>query len=627
MSAAAAGILFVANASLVGYTATRVARRQSHSPLDFLFYSLLVGVSEVVAICLLLGVVGLLAWPEVLVAEIVLAAYGRFKIPAAGSPGRPTVWWPAVIAGVVILSISCVVALSSRSTDADTITYHLVNAAAWLHNGNIWQLPFTTPNGPDATAPGNGDIFTTWLMMPSHSDQIVCLTPIIFGSLCVLATAQLARALGATTRRGVVVGLVIMAIPAIAVTQSHSALVDLAGPAFIVSALVLAFRARAESRDLLWVCAGFCLGFAAGSKVVDLLPSVLALFIAMSLANTRRWHALALLIGGYIPLGAVWYVRNWIEAGNPLFPDIIRFGPLNFRGAPLVDNTSILAHIVMGHWATVGTIIGIAAEIIGPALAVLVVAVFGARHAKAVTGRIGLLAALITLGYLVTPYTGGGPAAHTDEIATAMRYLFPALFVAAGVTAAVLNVRSLRILVAVSALYSVIVLTKAGDFRSDLTVTPMDIAVAALVAVALCGAIAIAAKMFRSGYRAGVRTAIAATVIAFCGAWALYSRIPAQASDGVIQTLGHRVAAVGVPYPRYLLGADLSTTVVTVGDGPQGAQTIIEDKQAFDKALADLNVNVLAVGWTNGIVPKGWTVGDDWVAVGEQAGAIVYRRR
>jgi hypothetical protein len=629
MNDAEAGILLTSNVLLVGYTALRLARSQSKSTLDLPFYGLLSGVIEAVGICVVLGAVGLLGWLEVLIAEVIIAVYARYRTPVPTRTSLGSVmWWPAVIASVVILSISIVIALSSRSMDADTITYHVVNASTWLHNGNIWQLPFTNPNGPDATAPGNADIFTTWLLLPSHSDQLACITPIVFGSLCVLATAQLARSLGATTLRGVAVGLAIIVAPIITLTQSRSALVDLAGPAYVVSALVLALRARIEDRGFLWIGAGVCLGLAAGSKVVALPPSIFALFIAVTLASTRRRHAGALLIAGYIPFASVWYVRNWVEAGNPLFPDVIRLGPLNLRGAPLADNTSVLTHLLMGHWAIVGNVAGIVAEVVGPVLAMLVVAMIHVRHTKRLTGRLSVLTALMIFGYLVTPYTGGGPAGHTDEIATAMRYLFPALFVAGSVTAAVLNPRTFKILGAISALYgAAIFVTKASQFRSDLTFTLPDIATATLIALGSCGSIAIATKMFRSGHVPSRPNVAAAVLVACVGAILLYGRIPAEAPDGVVQTLGNRVAAIGVPYPRLLLGADLSTTVLSVGAGPQGAQTVISDQQAFDAALADLNVNVLAVGWTTGLAPNGWTVGNNWVEVGQQAGATVYRRR
>jgi hypothetical protein len=180
------------------------------------------------------------------------------------------------------------------------------------------------------------------------------------------------------------------------------------------------------------VLAGAGLGLALGTKwyAVTGVAAVLAVW-----ASARRRDVLrpAGALVGLIALGGgFWLLRNWIETGNPLFPQ-----PLGPFGAPR-DTLREQAGFTLAHyafdWDVWSTYLRPAfAESFGWTGAVLAV---GALVAAALRPRgrvLAVLAGTVVLGavYAVTPYSAFGPEGQPVLAAASARYGLPALLGAA----------------------------------------------------------------------------------------------------------------------------------------------------------------------------------------------------
>ena len=150
-----------------------------------------------------------------------------------------------------------------------------------------------------------------------------------------------------------------------------------------------------------------------------------------------------MVIGVALP-SAFWFVRDWVEVGNPLFPEPVRiFGHQLFAGptSPLTRySTSLLQHLLRVDTGPLSTWSHDVGQLVGPVLVlaacgVIVGAVVGIKRRQWELLALSLTAAAAWLAYAVTPYTGGGPDGVTYLITSQLRYALPALFLSAMVAA------------------------------------------------------------------------------------------------------------------------------------------------------------------------------------------------
>ena len=93
------------------------------------------------------------------------------------------------------------------------------------------------------------------------------------------------------------------------------------------------------------VISGLALGFAAGTKpgfVVGALIAVVLVLLAASWRSLgwRRPAGVAVILAALLGIvGAPFYVRNWIELGNPLAPFALKLGPIQLPG--MLDLTKV----------------------------------------------------------------------------------------------------------------------------------------------------------------------------------------------------------------------------------------------------------------------------------------------
>jgi MYXO-CTERM domain-containing protein len=211
--------------------------------------------------------------------------------------------------------------------------------------------------------PANGEVLTLWLMLFSTSDGLARLTSLLPLPLAGVATAGLARELGARRPWAVLAGLTVITLP-IVIAKSDSTYVDNLVMALVATAWFFGIRGmrdlRPSRRRTLYFLAGAAIGLAAGTKLSGLVP--LAIFgVAMVVASVLR-HRMAevrtsvgeiLAVGApAVLLGGFWYLQNILVHGNPVYP--FSLGPFEGRGTVeelIVRPPPELAGL--SHWAQV----------------------------------------------------------------------------------------------------------------------------------------------------------------------------------------------------------------------------------------------------------------------------------
>jgi hypothetical protein len=370
----------------------------------------------------------------------------------------------------------------------DALTDHLALPVDWVHNGRPGSLVSVNDALPYANYPNTHEILVTWVTAIARTlVPALLLTP---AALLLLA----ASIRGALAELGVRDHLAWLA--AGAVTTLPIAVVQLGGPntdvpatAWLACSAALAVgaaRPGAANRSALYATALIAAGLAVGTKTTPALLAVLALLIALwrVRADVRRhwrWPAIGLAVA--VAVGGVWYIRNLIDHGSPLWPlTTTPWGdpiPLPFRAidASLLGNFSATLHGRVGIYelALAGGLVLVAGA--------LTVVLWDARRTT-IAGALVVLAAL--LAFANAPYTG--ISSSTQLAVGATRYLLPCLL-AAAVTIALARRRPVL---------AALVLAAALGFNLDrdwILRFPQAPPATLLLAGAVAGAVAVAALM------------------------------------------------------------------------------------------------------------------------------------
>ena len=633
--------------------------------------------AQATAVPIVLGMVGLLRLPAVVVTHVALAAlavafHRRQPTPDGGPPvparGLSLLDLAAVGATTVYLALGTRLSLHpQRSFEFDTKEYHLANLASWLQAGHIWGLPYAQPGSMTANHPSSGEVFGLWLVLPSHGDELLYLAPIAFGLLAILAGALLGRELVAQrwgAGLGALAAAAVVTAP-IYFSQVDSLLTDLiAGVSVVTAVAYLALAHRTESPPApLVALAGIALGLGMGSKYTALLPGLVVGVVAIALLRrSRTWWW---LVPGVVVLAAPWYLRNIITTGNPLFPQPI--GPIDGAGSPYdVLDTSMLDQLGGGETEILRRTAVLARDFVGPLLALVALGVVLSlirlvrdrrrRGAVSLAGWMGLLA-VASLGiYLATPYTGGGPTGLDFIIVSCFRYALVGVLLAAvaGVVLAGRWVGGAAVTVTLGwNLWQIA--RDAGDERPQLEVGPATFFGAVALAAIVVAALQLAAARPEVVRRAPV-TALGVLMVAgsLATAFVAYHRLDRGRTpttlEATLLALGEDRPAVviGVADLRAVLGPRLKRPLVKVSRGGAAEEIPFADEDQLrrrilgdddtdppppelaaqlDRAIDDAGPDVLVTGGISPVgYPDGWRPAEGWcLAGGDEQGTVFVR--
>lgn len=311
---------------------------QPDSGLDAAITFGVVAAAGVAALVLVAGTTGMLT------AQVVLALTAGWALGAgvlaarAGLPRLPlrqlqrTVirhhpWETAVvILAVLALGWQLLVALVLPPFAFDAITYHLTIVATWVQAENVDPTPLSLCC---AYYPATSELLFTWPALFLGTDSLVDTVQIGFAALGALAVGGIARSAGLPAR-GAAAAAGLFAVTPIVLVQAPTNFADVTVAACALAALHALVRFAKTGAPPRLLVAGLATGLVLGIKGIGIVWGAVLMVGAIALA-VRAWRtgtisrraagiaATTFLIAS-LTLGSYWYVRNWVETGNPAYP-------------------------------------------------------------------------------------------------------------------------------------------------------------------------------------------------------------------------------------------------------------------------------------------------------------------
>lgn len=230
----------------------------------------------------------------------------------------------------------------------DCLNYHFTFPVEWMKHGSL-QNPITINDdlGP-SYYPINGSLIYLWLIYPLQNAFLADLGQIPFFIISFIALYGICRKLGISKEYSLYAACLFTVTPNY-FKQMEIAYVDVMACAWFLASgyFLLSFYYQRKLRDAVFFSLG--LGMLMGTKTAALpYAAVLFILLLFQLRGSFLYFfisaALIILTGGYA------YIRNFIQAGNPLYPLNMQFlGHTVFKG--VFEKSAYTAHISRDAYA------------------------------------------------------------------------------------------------------------------------------------------------------------------------------------------------------------------------------------------------------------------------------------
>ena len=352
-------------------------------------------------------------------------------------------WALAWIAGVAVAGGALAYVLSLSTTPVQHVDYmefHVPAVAGWIDSGSLWPILQFEPLKWSGYYPNTGNVLMLAATLPWNSDFLLRLLPLPWLALTVAAVYALALEWGAPRASALLAGLAVVSAPVILLFSLGAAMPDVVLFTGFTAGLLFLRRHQRSGRRSDLVLAGLGLGLALGTKWYGVPAAGLCglVWVFSRLVARERISSVmrdaVLLTGVSLLTGGIWLLRNLVAAGNP-------FQPVGVADDPVRDE---LGSSIADYRSEPSTLVDIAQDIVELSvrpvglLLLLSVAVGGAvairrREWSVLAGAV--LASLIALAYVVTPYTAQGPVGDPNFAWVNARYAMPALLIGAAMIA------------------------------------------------------------------------------------------------------------------------------------------------------------------------------------------------
>ncbi len=301
---------------------------KSEERLERTVFALALGLGVMAYVVLALGLLKLarptFLWGGALALGLVGLALVRPQLTWRKPKSEESGLGPLLIAaGFGLVGLATLFGALTLPTQWDELAYHLAVPKVFLREGRIFYIPYDHHSNFPFT------LQMLYLLMLSAGSVLGAkLVHSLCGLLLVLAVAAFCkRHFGGG---GAVAAGVLLASPLV-LWEATTAYIDLGSALFVwlgFHALVNSSTAPRDGTSVRWlVVSALCMGFALGTKatVLGFWGLCLLGILGWNLMTERRWaretlpHA-ALWGSVSLGVGAIWYVKSWLFAGNPVYP-------------------------------------------------------------------------------------------------------------------------------------------------------------------------------------------------------------------------------------------------------------------------------------------------------------------
>jgi len=252
--------------------------------------------------------------------------------------------WAALLVALAVTGLAWrgVLADALPPYGYDALTYHLPTVVTWIQEHEIVVSELSQIR---ARYPPAGELLFTWPVLFLDEIAYADTVQIGFAAAGALAVGGIARTAGLRRPAACVAGA-LFALTPVVLAQANTAYVDLVFASSLLLALYFIYRcATAQPSVPLLLLAGLAAAVVVGSKPNGVIGGVVLAVAAGAVLGSQRRHlpvparsstrmAVAFL-APVVLLGGWSYLRNWIEAGNPLWPARIELlGVRIFDGVP-----------------------------------------------------------------------------------------------------------------------------------------------------------------------------------------------------------------------------------------------------------------------------------------------------
>jgi hypothetical protein len=455
-------------AAALGYAAVGLRRRllPGWAGASARLAEVVLGLSLLVVTAELVGVVGLYRPGWLLLAALIVgaalgAATWRPRVDVA-LPSPAVAPYAIAAAGGAALLVAAHWAMPTQ-TGLDigmylpnTTWHNAPFAARFVQDHQVGALHFTEVlNLTVWFYPQNSELLHSVGILFLGNDFLSPLINIGWMALCLLAAWAFARPYGGGPIAVLAIALVLDA-NTLLLYQPGDAKNDTCGLFFLLASAAILVNADAQRRvaagtartfhsggpalrpvlpNGALIVAGLAAGLALGTKLNLLAPFALLTLGVIAVSAGYRWRATWVWVTSSLVTGGFWFIRNLINAGNPL--PWIKAGPLpgpdqldiNIRHPNNVahyllppDGGVIRDHLVPGLHSSFGDLwpLVLAAVIGGFLLAIM-------NGRTPMIRMLGVVALLSGIAYLFTPLTAAGPEGDPTAFTTNLRYASPAI--------------------------------------------------------------------------------------------------------------------------------------------------------------------------------------------------------
>jgi len=234
----------------------------------------------------------------------------------------------------------------------DSLTYHLTNVAQWIQDMRIHT--FTTPVERIYNA-ANHEVFSTWFALFIHHDGIIEAAGLPAYLIAGLSVYAIARQLGIGQGSSWIATLAYLSTPGLTLAVTGTKNDPIMTALYLLSiAVSLGFSSPKDGKShqkkwIPFIILMMLMLYAAGTKayIAHLFPGILlvAWLFAIYRLGWRKTRAMikdifqvlsqesigvlfvvGLLLASAFFLGSYWYIRNWVQMGNPFFPYSVQVG-------------------------------------------------------------------------------------------------------------------------------------------------------------------------------------------------------------------------------------------------------------------------------------------------------------